>query len=118
MAPEVFLHKEYNETVDIYSYAMILYQLLVGLPPWAQLSGLDAVRRASEEGDRPLIPRDIDIRLQQLLQDCWDEKTSTRPPFAKVLDALSSYSKDVFRQDSREQFDVRESDRRGCCCLM
>lgn len=118
MAPEVFLHQEYNETVDIYSYAMILYQLLVGVAPWALLAGLDAVRRASEEGDRPLIPRDVDIRLQNLLQDCWNEKPNTRPPFTKILDTLSSYSKDVFKQDSTEHFAVREADPQGCCSLM
>lgn len=93
---------------------MIVYQLLVGLPPWAQLAGLDAVRRAAEEGDRPIIPRDVDIRLHHLLQSCWDEKTNTRPSFTKVLDTLSKYSRDVFHQDSREQFELNEDS--GCNC--
>jgi Protein tyrosine and serine/threonine kinase len=90
----------------------------MGVPPWAQLAGLDAVRQASEKGDRPLIPRDIDIRLQHLLQNCWDENRKTRPPFSKVLDTLSSYSKDVFKQDSMENFDVHGAEPHGCCSLM
>jgi serine/threonine protein kinase len=59
MAPEVFRHKVYNETVDTYSYGMIFFYLLVGRPPWPNLAGLDAVRKASDMGDRPNIPRDI-----------------------------------------------------------
>merc|ERR1719491_1894282 len=56
MAPEVFRHEGYCQTVDVYSYAMIFYYLLRSTPPWAGLSGLDAVKKAAVDGERPLIP--------------------------------------------------------------
>ncbi|EEC45840.1 predicted protein, partial [Phaeodactylum tricornutum CCAP 1055/1] len=85
MAPEVFRHEEYNETVDIYSYAMILFYLLVGRPPWPTISGMNAVKKAAEEGDRPNVPRDMDLRMQSLLKECWDENASMRPAFQRIL---------------------------------
>lgn len=91
-APEVFRHEDYNETVDVYSYAMILFYLLDGLPPFCFLSGLEAVRRASEEGDRPIIPRNWDQRLSALLQECWHENKAARPPFKTIIEILNSYS--------------------------
>jgi serine/threonine protein kinase len=100
MAPEVYRHEDYNETVDIYSYAMILFYLLVGRPPWPTLPGLEAVRKASTEGDRPNIPRDMDIRMQNLLKECWDDNASVRPSFDKILDALNFYSSNVFHTDT------------------
>ena len=99
MAPEVFRHEKYNETVDIYSFAMILFYLLVGRPPWPTLPGHEAVRLASEKGDRPNIPRDLDVRSVNLLKECWHEDPSARPSFQKILDILHAYMKDVFRSD-------------------
>ena len=93
MAPEVSRHEDYNETVDVYSYAMIVYYLLDGNPPWPTLAGIEAVRRASEEGDRPIIPRNWDQRLISILMECWDENKSARPPFKQILQTLEEYSR-------------------------
>ena len=92
MAPEIFRHLSYNETVDIYSYGMILFFLLDGKPPWPTENGLIAARKASEEGDRPTIPRNWDNRIQVLLQDCWDENPSARPSFQQILHILRQHS--------------------------
>lgn len=89
----MFRHEDYNETVDIYSYAMILFYLLDGRPPWPTLNGIEAAKRASDEGDRPIIPRNWDHRLISLLMECWDENKSMRPPFSKILDDLDEYSR-------------------------
>jgi len=93
MAPEIFRHLSYNETVDVYSYGMILFYLLGGKPPWPTENGLVAARKASEEGDRPSIPRHWDNRIQVLLQDCWDENPSTRPSFQQILHVLRQHSR-------------------------
>ena len=93
MAPEVYLHRPYTEKVDVYSYAMILYYLLEGKPPWPYENGLVAVKKAAEEGDRPVLPRNWDQRLQNLLCECWHEDPQVRPPFDKILKSLNEYSR-------------------------
>ena len=93
MAPEVYRHENYTETVDVYSYAMILFYLFDGKPPWPYLNGVVAVKKAADEGDRPPIPRHWDHRLQDLLQECWDENPQARPPFSKILKVLNDYSR-------------------------
>ena len=35
-APEIFLGKVYNEKVDVYSYAILLWELHTGLAPWQE----------------------------------------------------------------------------------
>jgi hypothetical protein len=92
MAPEVYRHEQYTETVDVYSYAMILYYLLDGKPPWPYLNGLVAVRKAAAEGDRPPVPRGWDQRLQELLQESWSENPTARPPFKQVLKVVTDYA--------------------------
>ncbi|CAJ1966660.1 unnamed protein product [Cylindrotheca closterium] len=102
MAPEVFRHEQYTETVDVYSFSMIFYYLLDGKPPWPTLNGLVAVRKAANDGDRPPIPRGWDQRLQSLLQECWSENPSARPPFRQILKLVNEYASDVFHQDSNQ----------------
>jgi tRNA A-37 threonylcarbamoyl transferase component Bud32 len=91
MAPEVFRHEEYNETVDVYAFAMIFYYLVTGRPPWETKSGIDAAIKAAVEGDRPIVHRHWDSQISNLMQRCWDEKPSLRPPFSVVLEDLTDY---------------------------
>ncbi|KAL3809007.1 hypothetical protein ACHAXA_000287 [Cyclostephanos tholiformis] len=102
MAPEVFRCEKYTESVDVYSFSMILYHMLMGRPPWAGLSELDAITKAAIDGERPLIPRSVDERLCTLLKRCWDENPRTRPSFEEIVSCLSLYSHDVFKTNDKE----------------
>ena len=116
MAPEVFRHEEYNETVDVYSYAMILFYLLVGRPPWPNLAGMLAVKQAAYEGDRPNIPRDMDIRMQTLLKECWNDAPSKRPSFSQIIVTVQKYSQDVFHADSNAILSTNAPEIEEPCC--
>lgn len=125
MAPEIFRHLSYNETVDIYSYGMIFFYLLDGKPPWPTENGLVAARKASEEGDRPRIPRSWDNRIQILLQDCWDENPSARPSFQQILQILRQHSRSIFPSEpenlqASSPNPVVQGSRRlsGCRCVI
>ena len=102
MAPEVFRHEEYTQSVDVYSYAMIFFYMLRSTPPWAGLSGLDAVTQAAVEGERPLIPRNVDERVSTLLKRCWDETPGARPTFEEIITCLNIYSHDVFKTNDKD----------------
>lgn len=52
-APEVFSHEMYNKKVDVYSFAMIIYQLFEGRPPFAEMDPVEAARLAAISGRRP-----------------------------------------------------------------
>lgn len=132
MAPEVFRNEDYNETVDVYSYSMILYYLLDGRPPWPKENGLVAAKKAALEANRPIIHRKWDQRLSDVLQQCWDENKSARPSFQTILNLLATYCEAVFKFDVNgakpvERRSFRELTRvpsvqkqitgRGCCVI-
>lgn len=95
MAPEVFRHEEYDERVDVYSFAMIFYYLLSGLPPFGySTSGLKAAMRAAVQAERPVEDRSWDLQLTGLLKMCWDENRGRRPDFGTVLRILAEYSRE------------------------
>uniref|UniRef100_A0A7N2LCJ6 Protein kinase domain-containing protein n=1 Tax=Quercus lobata TaxID=97700 RepID=A0A7N2LCJ6_QUELO len=44
IAPEVFNHRRYDKKVDVFSFAMILYEMLEGDPPLANLEPYEAAK--------------------------------------------------------------------------
>ena len=75
---------------------MIFYYMLRSTPPWSGLSGVDAATKAAVDGERPLIPRDVDARLSTLLKRCWDENPNGRPSFEEIIKSFSIYSRKCF----------------------
>ena len=93
MAPEVALSKPYGRPVDVYSFAMILYNVYDSVAPWYGETGKAAAKHAIR-GERPPIPRDWDSKIGELLRLCWAHEPFERPSFAAVLDLFDlSYNK-------------------------
>jgi len=89
MAPEVPSGK-YNETADIYSYAMILFEITCREIPFED-EVPDMVPHLIMEGKRPdleAIPPDCPAQLQDLMESCWDHDPDKRPRFDAVLESL------------------------------
>ncbi len=89
MAPEVFKHKPYNAKVDVYSFAMVMYQMLFRVKPLMQYDALRAAKLAASHHVRPPMPNldgkhvskeqaDAYKLLVKLLQRCWAAKPEER----------------------------------------
>jgi len=88
MAPEVALRKPYNEKVDIYSFGIILWQMVTGETPFDGMSKATYIERVVMGGLRPSIPREVPKDLATLMQQCWDEDPKRRPSCMAILAAL------------------------------
>lgn len=69
-APEVVAGDAYDEKVDVYSYAMVLWEMLALREPYGGLGGLEVVY-AAIEGQRPKIPPYCPKSLKNLIVRCW-----------------------------------------------
>ena len=107
MAPEVFRHEEYSEKVDVYSFAMVTYNMLHGAAPWAHLNGVAAAKAAALDLDRPPVPRHWDARLAAILKDAWAADADARPSFAQVLTRLGELDEDS-----------KAAEAAGCNCVI
>ncbi|XP_058485313.1 leucine-rich repeat serine/threonine-protein kinase 1 [Solea solea] len=80
-APEVRPGIVYDEKVDMFSYGMVLYELLSGQRPALGQHQLQISKKLSK-GVRPVLgsPEDVQFHcLHQLLTECWDTKPEKRP---------------------------------------
>lgn len=117
MAPEVFRHEQYTETVDVYSFAMIVFYIYKGVPPWPNWNGLKAVNNAAYKGMRPQIPREWHAQIGTLLQNCWDENAKGRPSFATIIEYLHDYCRESFGIDC-DALTLEPEKSASACCLV
>ncbi|GFR46936.1 hypothetical protein Agub_g8584 [Astrephomene gubernaculifera] len=101
MAPEVFRHEPYNNKVDVYSFAMICFQLFEGMPPYWNMDPIEAARAAALKGLRPqwgvTNRRDqvVPPRLKRLVETCWAADYESRPEFTEVIEMLEEVAKEI-----------------------
>ncbi|XP_021771611.1 serine/threonine-protein kinase STY46-like [Chenopodium quinoa] len=94
MAPEVINHQPYDQNADIFSFAIVLWELLTAKIPYENMTPLQAALGV-RQGLRPEIPKDIHPRLGDLMQRCWDVAPLKRPPFSIIRAELEDILKNV-----------------------
>ncbi|CAO2834059.1 unnamed protein product [Amaranthus hypochondriacus] len=87
MAPEVINHQPYDQKADVFSFAIVLWELMTAKIPYENMTPLQAALGV-RQGLRPEIPQDIHPRLCDLMKRCWDASPDNRPPFSVIRTEL------------------------------
>lgn len=93
-APEVVRMEEYTEKVDVYSFAVVLWELITQSEPYDGEGGIQIAYAAAEQGLRPPIPEFTPERYSKLMVQCWADSPDDRPPFSEILERLFQMMKD------------------------
>jgi len=84
MPPEVFDGGIYDTKSDIFSFGMVLWELLTGQIPFGEVPPLQ-VLQLIDNGERPFLPAGVNPVFAQLIRDCWEEDPEKRPTFTEIL---------------------------------
>ncbi|XP_068304195.1 serine/threonine-protein kinase STY46-like isoform X2 [Pyrus communis] len=95
MAPEVIEHRPYNHTADVFSFGVVLWELLTGKLPYENLTPLQAAVGVVQKGLRPTIPRHTNPVLMELMERCWQQDPSLRPEFSEIVNTLQHLARKV-----------------------
>lgn len=104
-APETLEHSDLSKASEVYSFGIVLYEMLTGDMPFSSdyksyWNFTNAIKRDVIKGIRPPY-NEHDIRVHfhgvaipsqifQLMNQCWDEDPSKRPSFDEIYRIVNS----------------------------
>ena len=89
MAVEVIRKDPYNLKADVFSYSILLWEIMALAKPYDGLLGPQVKESVSLFGERPSVPRSWPVAIRRLLRRGWSESISNRPTMKSVLDTLT-----------------------------
>lgn len=94
MAPEVLAHNggSYSLAADVWSYGMVLVEVLTAQPPYAECGGdWPKVRQLILSGQAPQFPSTAPSVLRSLIRSCLRKEPAQRPSMKDVLVQLAQF---------------------------
>ncbi|EXX73028.1 Kic1p [Rhizophagus irregularis DAOM 197198w] len=108
IAPEVIIKKEYNYTSDIYSIAMLMWEIAFGQSPYSNYKHDYYLAMSIINGMRPKIISHIPIEYKNLMEQCWNVDPKKRPNindlWIKIRKISASYYLDEALKRNQESY--------------
>ena len=99
VAPEIFQGKKYTKASDIYSFGMIMWELMTGRRPFWDRNHDTYLIIDICDGLRPPIVTNAPEGYIELMKECWSSDPNKRPTAAELYEKISDiYDKecDIF----------------------
>ncbi|KAL6066725.1 Mitogen-activated protein kinase kinase kinase 7 [Balamuthia mandrillaris] len=90
-APEVLRHGAYSKKADVYSYGVVLWELLTNDIPWKEHRYVFPITQLVDSGQRPPIPPFCPDFIRKLITACWLSEPSLRPSFRRICMKLAQF---------------------------
>ena len=105
MAPEIFSSRDYTNKVDVYSYGILLWELLTGTYPFKGLNSVQIAYAVCKEQARPEIPKHYNSyptpkELKDLITICWHQDPAERPLFHNIYKKFANHEVSFPETDS------------------
>jgi len=90
MAPELMKSQYYSETVDIYAFGMMLYEMVEKRVPFRYLSAEEICHAVTLENLRPgFKKKNTPKPLVDLIRSCWSKEEPKRPKSQEIFDLFA-----------------------------
>ena len=111
MAPEVIRHEPYGTGCDVYSFAVLCWEMMSYSIPFPHHTPVEVALSVATKGLRPELPAYVPNVVADLIKQCWQQDALLRPSFEQVcsrIDAIDCASALRELPDSLgEKFDSR-----------
>ncbi|XP_043917845.1 mitogen-activated protein kinase kinase kinase 10-like [Protopterus annectens] len=110
MAPEVIKSSMFSKGSDVWSYGVLLWELLTGEVPYKGIDGLAVAYGVAVNKLTLPIPSTCPESFAQLMSECWDQDPHRRPTFATILDQLTALEEQVLNEMPPDSFHSMQDD--------
>jgi hypothetical protein len=95
-APEVIERARFSARADVWSFGVVLWELMTGKRPFEGMTAA-AAAVAVAKGERLPRPDGADDQLWALMQSCWQTDPKARPQMADIVTTLASMLTELAR---------------------
>ncbi|GES87585.1 kinase-like domain-containing protein [Rhizophagus clarus] len=95
VSPEILRGQNYTEAADIYSFGIIMYEVISGLPPYHDVSHDYNLAIKICKGLRPRFNIKVPQLVVQLIKRCLDADPLNRPKAEKIKETLSLWFRET-----------------------
>ncbi|GAB4825778.1 Integrin-linked protein kinase 1 [Ancistrocladus abbreviatus] len=90
MAPELQRDEIFDKSVDVFSFALVLYEMIEGIQPFHPKTAEEASNLICLDGKRPPLKKikSYPPELKELIVECWSADPAARPTFAEIISRL------------------------------
>jgi len=88
MAPESIAHRNYSKKSDVWTFGIVVYEIVAQCEPHKNKDVIDVAVRIRDEGLTPEISSDCPEKLRQVMEMCWKKQTDQRPNFETICSML------------------------------
>jgi serine/threonine protein kinase len=85
MPPERHLSRQCDFSADVYSYGILIYELITGREAFPMTTPLPDVVQKIRSGYRPDLPAHVSGFYANLIQRCWQTEPEMRPTFREIV---------------------------------
>ncbi|KAK1799566.1 hypothetical protein P4O66_000448 [Electrophorus voltai] len=104
MAPEVIRNEPVSEKVDIWSFGVVLWEMLTGEVPYKDVDSSAIIWGVGNNSLQLPVPHTCPDGFKILLKQCWNCKPRNRPSFRQILLHLDIASADVLSTPQETYF--------------
>ncbi|XP_034235091.1 uncharacterized protein LOC117641679 isoform X2 [Thrips palmi] len=109
MAPEVMRDSCFSRSSDVWSYGVLLWELLTGETPYKGIDTLAIVYGVAINKLTLPIPKTCPKSWRDLMEACWNADPHERPSFEAILVALETIKHSEFMQTTHDSFHTMQA---------